>query len=102
MRKCLKSSFVAIILQVFYFISRRSLSPIAIRASPLGPVKRKCDLDDRGDSGWGPHKKYQHFSPATASHLAFGGPLLVTQLSSRFVGNQILMDLHFFHINLLS
>jgi hypothetical protein len=66
------------------FFSRRSLSPIAIRASPLGQsVKRKCDLDERGD--WGPHKKYQHFSPAAANHLAYGGPLLVTQLSSRLV-----------------
>jgi len=62
-----------------FYTSRRSLSPIAIRASPLGPVKRKCDLDERGDTGWIPQKKYQHFSPA-ANH--WGGSLLVTQSTS--------------------
>ena len=62
--------------------SRRSLSPIAIRASPLGPVKRKCDLEERGESAWGPSKKYQHFSPAASNSC--GGPLLVTQISSRY------------------
>ncbi len=67
---------------LFFSRSRRSLSPIAIRASPLGPVKRKCDLEDRGDSAWGPSKKYQHFSPA-ANISCIGGPLLVTQISSR-------------------
>jgi len=62
-----------------FYTSRRSLSPIAIRASPLGPVKRKCDLDERGDPGWFPQKKYQHFSPATSQ---WGGSLLVTQPTS--------------------
>ncbi|EFX77168.1 hypothetical protein DAPPUDRAFT_321731 [Daphnia pulex] len=64
-----------------FYTSRRSLSPIAIRASSLGPVKRKCDLEERGDSPWGPHKKYQHFSPAS-SISGVSGPLLVTQISS--------------------
>lgn len=36
-------------LLIFYFMKyRRSLSPIAIRPSCLGPVKRKFELDEAG------------------------------------------------------
>ena len=55
--------------------SRRSLSPIAIRPSPLGPVKRKCDLEDRNDSSWVPNKKYQTYFTSGSSTSAAGNPL---------------------------
>jgi len=35
-------------LLIFHEIFRRSLSPIAIRPSCLGPVKRKFELDETG------------------------------------------------------
>jgi len=38
--------------------SRRSLSPITLRPSPLGPVKRKCMLDDAAELGATPSKRH--------------------------------------------
>lgn len=46
--------------------SRRSLSPITLRPSPLGPVKRKCNLDSE-EVGGTPSKR-QHSSLLSITH----------------------------------
>lgn len=54
------------------FTTRRSLSPIAMRPSPLGPVKRKFDLMDESD-------KTEYLGPPTKRVNSFsgGGGLLI-------------------------
>lgn len=56
------------------FATRRSLSPNTVRASSLGPVKRKCELED---------EKVDHYVPPPAKRPSFYGTeragLLMTQ-----------------------
>ena len=44
--------------------TRRSLSPITLRPSPLGPVKRKCMLED-GEAGGTPSKRHSNLLSIT-------------------------------------
>jgi len=50
--------------------SRRSLSPITLRPSPLGPVKRKCMLDE-SDSGVTPSKRHSSLLSITHQNNSY-------------------------------
>jgi len=50
--------------------SRRSLSPITLRPSPLGPVKRKCMLDE-ADSGIIPSKRHSSLLSITHQNNSY-------------------------------
>jgi len=50
--------------------SRRSLSPITLRPSPLGPVKRKCMLDD-SESGVTPSKRHSSLLSITHQNNSY-------------------------------
>ncbi|XP_065347639.1 P2R1A-PPP2R2A-interacting phosphatase regulator 1 [Cloeon dipterum] len=58
------------------FLSRRSLSPIAFRPSPLTPVKRKFELDSDSDS-------CSSFSPP--AKRPFGGESMLSPGSGKFL-----------------
>jgi len=50
--------------------SRRSLSPITLRPSPLGPVKRKCMLDE-SESGVTPSKRHSSLLSITHQNNSY-------------------------------
>ncbi|XP_059481451.1 P2R1A-PPP2R2A-interacting phosphatase regulator 1 [Neocloeon triangulifer] len=58
------------------FLSRRSLSPIAFRPSPLTPVKRKFEIDSDSDS-------CSSFSPP--AKRPFGGETMLSPNSGKFL-----------------
>jgi len=62
--------------------SRRSLSPITLRPSPLGPVKRKCMLDE-SESGVTPSKRHSSLLSITHQNNSYrSAPYRLPLLSS--------------------
>jgi len=67
--------------------SRRSLSPITLRPSALGPVKRKCMLDDgggNGDSATAVTPSKRHYSSSAAINNITSTSLLQTTRSAPY------------------